>query len=299
MALSPKRLSLLPIVAIAVCGVPRTARADPFTVVSAYASTLTGSPQCSNNASGASVTCTEGARYVSPRGGIVTSSATATASASYGVLHSSAEASLTCVGTLSVCGLAYADANSGFVDSFAITDAPSSGSMVFTFATDGTYSSTCTVSAGQCSSNGYTSGSPSAQIYLADSTSGLEGSYIIGLPAGPNTLAIADPFTSTDGITLLTPTIELVAQSDDCEFPSPGMCSMSADFSDTAVVTGILVLDANGNVDPNAIVTDASGTNYDALVTPEPASVWLLTPALVGLVGMCRYRALRQVAAAA
>jgi hypothetical protein len=55
-------------------------------------------------------------------------------------------------------------------------------------------------------------------------------------------------------------------------------CVAIVNFKDTLEVTGINVLDANGNLVAGADITAASGTNYNAGVSPvpEPSSVMLL-----------------------
>jgi len=64
-------------------------------------------------------------------------------------------------------------------------------------------------------------------------------------------------------------------------------CISSVNFSDTLLVTGLYVEDANGNIVPGATITSSSGTNYDdineSIPVAEPSSWFLLAFAIVGL----------------
>ncbi len=63
-----------------------------------------------------------------------------------------------------------------------------------------------------------------------------------------------------------------------------GTNTMQADFTHTAIVTGLMVLDANGNPIPGVSVLAASGTNYNNLSpTPEPETLVLLGSSVLGL----------------
>jgi hypothetical protein len=67
-----------------------------------------------------------------------------------------------------------------------------------------------------------------------------------------------------------------------------GACTAGADFINSAMVGGAVVLDSNGNVVPGATVTSESGFNYNdpipsGAATPEPASLALFGSGLAGL----------------
>ena len=60
--------------------------------------------------------------------------------------------------------------------------------------------------------------------------------------------------------------------------------SATADFSHTAILDQIVVLDSQNQVVPNFSIASASGTSYGPQgVVPEPASVVLLASSIVVL----------------
>ena len=63
-------------------------------------------------------------------------------------------------------------------------------------------------------------------------------------------------------------------------------CNAYANFSDTAYVAGLSVLDANGKPVSGAIVSAESGTDYNSVqvptTVPEPSTLLLMSTALLG-----------------
>jgi hypothetical protein len=64
---------------------------------------------------------------------------------------------------------------------------------------------------------------------------------------------------------------------DDCGYADESTCATSVNFLDTAYVSGLNVLDSNGNMVNGVSITSASGTDYSDinLLAPEP-STWFL-----------------------
>jgi hypothetical protein len=150
-----------------------------------------------------------------------------------------------------------------YFDEITVSDAPATGSLVFTYALDGSVEcSFCTevLGPGFFGNIDTTISEQFTQVY--DFTS-IDGTANVAVGASMETKAACGD-----------------------EDPS---CIADVDFSNTEIVTGVQVLNPDGSVDPNAVITAASGTNYNDLVStaPEPpgfilsvTGVLLAAPAL-------------------
>ena len=133
-------------------------------------------------------------------------------------------------------------------------------SLVFTLGIDGQEQLTCVVS---CEAE-----PPQTEII----TSGRE--WIVG--PGSSTLVIPYALGNSGSTATIDVALTLLTYSS-CGFIIGSTCTSTDDFSDTALVTGLQVLDQSGDVETSASIQAASGTVYGASgATPEPSSIVLL-----------------------
>jgi hypothetical protein len=80
-----------------------------------------------------------------------------------------------------------------------------------------------------------------------------------------------------------------------------GVGTGDSDFSDTFVLSGMTLTDANGNPVVGATFTSGSGTVYtqNGVVTPEPSSRWVVLAVLIGLIVLRRSRMTRRMSVSA
>jgi hypothetical protein len=293
---------------IAAVGLPSVALAGPFSLFSS-ANANAGSIACGQTGMLAAACPLVGGTSVSGATGdqlALTLDATAAASTGFGILHSIAGSSGSCTTQGPTC---FAEAASGstseagFVDTITITNAPASGFLVFNWLIDGSVSWSCTPSGDETES---ACGALDASA-RADLT--VEGTdYILGIAAagaGPGAgglvlgpLSTPIPFTSIGGTASVPVTGLLDTRSQCGAFASVNgalFCSSLADLSDTAIVSGIQVLAADGSIVAGAGITAASGTDYNDLsptpaAVPEPASLVLVGSGLLTLMRRVRLR---------
>jgi len=171
-----------------------------------------------------------------------------------------------------------------FSDLFTLTNAPASGQLVFGWVVDGTDLA------------GGTAADPHHEAFLEAS-----GDFsTIGHSLEPNgafsgavnnAFSIAIPFNAADGTAVVGVSFGLLTEAF-CGAAVNTTCSAAADFSNTAMVTGVTVLDSKGQLVPSVGISAESGTNYDDVINPaavpEPS-----TFTLVGLGATACVRRLR------
>jgi hypothetical protein len=257
------------LVALLITLSPRTAQAD----LQSTASVMGTYETCSQSGSSSASCQTTGSE---PLGlGSATFGGEASAHAAYGELGTAASALAGC-SDISAPYNCY-DFNSGislataqFLETFNITNGPASGFLVFHGIADGSSSLTCVGP-----DSGFVCGNYGGNTYLdvtGGSINGITGNYI--LANGTSFLNIIIPFTPADLITSNLSSVETtfgLVSGFGCAATDDTTCNGFSNFYNTFVITGLSVEGSNGVVDPNAIVTSASGTNYNDLTSvPEP-----------------------------
>lgn len=161
-------------------------------------------------------------------------------------------------------------ANAGFVDRVTVSNAPSSGFLALSFTTSGFNQVACNgLDACSVATTWYSTGN--GQTYL---------------PNGTSTYTIDYGYSDGSGL------VQLFLESDvACQAGDTFSCGAISNFIDTLQVTGLSVLDANGNPVEGAIITADSGTDYNALTlapvpASEPSSLMMLGVGLLGLAGV-------------
>jgi len=208
---------------------------------------------------------------------------TASATATFGDLHAGASAFGGCPGIDGPYNCfeergAVSQALAAFTDSFALSGSPTKGYLDFTIVAEGTISETC----GGIYASTLCDGNRILQPRITVGDNGADGQILINgvatgalvLANGQSVLNVLVPYDTG----LQPPSVTLSLQTyDDCGYADESTCATSVDFLDTAYVSGLSVLDSNGNAVQGASIAAASGTDYNAInvVAPEP-STWLL-----------------------
>jgi hypothetical protein len=162
-------------------------------------------------------------------------------------------------------------ANASFADRITVSNAPSSGLLALTFATSGFNQIAC-------------SGLDTCAVARASYSTG-NGETLI--PNGTSTHTIDFGYSDGSGL------IQLFLESDvQCQAGDTFSCGAISNFLDTLQVTGLSVLDANGNLVTGATTTAESGTTYNSgsLAAPEPSSLVTMGTGLIGLLGLSSKR---------
>jgi hypothetical protein len=251
------------------------------------ASVLGGYEQCSDLGSGSAACQTSGSTALGA--GSATFRGMAEAEATYGILGVSVNATADCSGITSPYNCY--GVNSGntsaiaeFTDTFTISAGPTSGFLVIDAFTEGNSSDTCV--------------GPSAAIICGNSPLGafieVSGGSIDGVTGNTDLSNGLQYWTLTIPYSLgsVTPTFEAGAE-EDCRADNDTSCTGFVDYYHTFGITGISVENSNAVLDPGAVVTAESGTDYDNLIsTPEPRSVALFLVGL-GALGLSIKKALK------
>jgi hypothetical protein len=269
-------------VAISIQSVPVSAAPPIFTSADVtFAASFPGCSQTGNP--GPISTCQAGGTFqIDPQGDSVIIGGVATATGSYGVLHAYAASKGSCSVVdssvnCSILGQADAFASATYEDLLTLSNAPPSGTLQVTMQVHGTYSGACvflptytgsTTSCGMVQSEVF---DPGATITPPFNNLGYA-------PTNVDTqVTLLYSFTSTGGVaTIGFETSMTIATY--CSFGNLFYCAASGDFSNTAIVTGVQVLDSFGNPVSNVGITSASGTDYNKLVP-----LLIMVPNVVGL----------------
>jgi hypothetical protein len=208
------------------------------------------------------------------------------AAAGYGVLRASSSASASCTfgaGDNCYTYAGYAEGFATFNDLLTITGAPAAGFLDFSLVADGTGNVTCGVTL-PCSGStllGVDNTGSSAPIING------VGGDAISLSPGTTDITVLLPYAFVAGEDQIGVGMSFESMVT-CYEADEDSCSAYADFSDTAIITGLSVLDASGNAVSGAVVAAASGTDYNDVrplpaVVPEPSSVLLLAVPLLAV----------------
>ena len=211
-------------------------------------------------------------------------SGNADAIASFGSLGAFAAGLANCTATGINCGEPEGNVTAGasFEDLIKITNGPASGFLDFAIQTSGSGSAICSASVPVACANSFAG----AQLAITSNEliDGLHQSGI-GLTNGVSSHDVRIAFTSSGGVASVDFDLGLIAFIRCSVDNITTDCTASSDFIDTAQVTGVTVLDPNGNVIMGASLTSQSGTNYGAIsAVPEPSSLILVGSLLGGLV---------------
>ena len=223
----------------------------------------------------------------------VTFGGSAYAAAGYGLLHSASSGVASCdlqpgINCYGLAGNAHSSA--GFVDEFTITGATHSGYLDFSVVADGTGHVTCAGDAATAICGGGASyGIASLSVYGPALVNGISQSGT-GLNPGTNDVNVWVPFSALGGVAEISTGLTLSTLIQ-CYAARNTTCAAYANFSNTAYVNGLSVLDASGNPVTGALVTAASGTDYNNIQTPaavpEPSQIMVLS---LGLLAMAWFR---------
>ena len=219
----------------------------------------------------------------------------AAAFAGYGVLRAGASAIASCITTITNCyePLVAADAaaSASFSDALTLANAPLVGSLDIRLSFDGIISGGCVIPTGGTSAD-CSGDSAAAQFISAGVTGGTvyNPESIVALNGGQSSWTdVIDYNFTTFGAEPVGIEMGLITIAQ-CGTANGYTCALGADYLNTAVVDGITVYDASGDLVPDAIVTSASGTNYNAIQeasVPEPGTLALAALGL-GMIGMIR-----------
>lgn len=218
--------------------------------------------------------------------------------AGFGILHSGSSGVASCNNLppgFNCYGVAGgANSTASFEDTFNITGGPASGFLDLFVVADGTGEVTCIgpQAAAVCGvSFGYAQLEGGNPVFF----NGVR-EQSTGLSPGTNDISVWFPFTAVDGVAQVTDGLSLNTGIQ-CYAADNTSCSANVDFSDTAYVAGISVLDANGNPVSGAIVSAESGTDYSNIQVPaevpEPSTRLTLLLMSAALLGCCIVRSRR------
>jgi hypothetical protein len=271
---------------------PMVAQAD---AVLDSSSVIRSSDQRCQQTGGASSACDfNETQIVIPGEAFRNIAATASGQADFGILHAASKAVASCqveVGGVNCYGFAVeAVGQASFSDLITIANAPASGFLDFKLVADGTDLETCvgTYATVICGAGGASTGFSAAGNALIS----LNGSSFVreagaNLPDGTSIVHVRMPFTqSQDGTASVGISFGLTADVA-CWVAISTNCSAHADFADTAIVSGVSVLDDNGQQVNGASVSSVSGTDYNNILqpttAPEPSTLVLFCGGLIGV----------------
>jgi hypothetical protein len=186
-------------------------------------------------------------------------------------------------------------ATASFSDSFTVSSSSAfTGFLVVSDAVSGVGYTDCT---GSCFFEPDNPNYNEAQVTLSgnDATRGADTGELPVSGPSPFLVSLSIPIGATSmqngtysDAGTFTETLEAGTY---CQMMSLGQCDSFMDFLDTSRVTGISLVDANGNP-LDASISWASGTDYNAIPddtqspTPEPGSLALLGSGLICLAGL-------------